>query len=138
VPGLTRWRQALELLKGKETKHSVTTFGEDYGSYCAAWEDGACSDSIDYSKCINGPGHTCGTKKGCHDLWPDYNFNQDQTWCAHFRRGFACPLRLHSCGMALDPCLCGLGLPHDNHSRMQVLRLVVLRQCNYLQSRQVA
>jgi len=74
-------KKALELLTSVETKHSVSSFGEDYGSYCAAWEDGACSASIDYNKCINGPGHTCGNKKGCHDLWPDYNFNTDQIWC---------------------------------------------------------
>ena len=71
------------MLETKPSKHSVETFGEDYGSYCAAWEDGACSDSIDLKTCVNGPGHTCGTKKGCHELWNDsgYNFNEDQLWC---------------------------------------------------------
>jgi uncharacterized ParB-like nuclease family protein len=71
----------LELLLSKPSKHSVLSFGEDYGSYCAAWEDGACSESLDLKKCTNGPGHTCGSKKGCHELWDGYNFNQDQLWC---------------------------------------------------------
>ena len=68
----------------------MLSFGEDYGSYCAAWEDGACSESLDLKKCTNGPGHTCGSKKGCHELWEDYNFNQDQLWCVVLRVASVC------------------------------------------------
>jgi hypothetical protein len=60
--------KALELL-GKSTQHDKTKFGEDYGSYCAAWEDGqrsAVSCANDDSKI----GHRCGTSKGCNDIWP--------------------------------------------------------------------
>ena len=88
----TACAQTLELLRSKPSKHPVpdfgedSSFGEDYGSYCAAWEDGACSESLDLKKCTNGPGHTCGSKKGCHELWDGYNFNQDQLWCVVFAR----------------------------------------------------
>ena len=100
----------------------MSSFGEDYGSYCAAWEDGACSASIDYNKCINGPGHTCGNKKGCHDLWPDYNFNTDQIWLARFHRRLACNLRLRVCVWAAGAQNSApLSLAHDRQSAMQVL-----------------
>ena len=53
--------------------------GADFGSYCAAWEDGACKkDTCDPPW---GPGHTCGTKKECKALWPSYDFDKSQTWC---------------------------------------------------------
>ena len=64
-------------------------YGADYGSYCAAWEDGACKPDSD-PDCQAGPGHKCGTRKDCKALWEtytnpntglQYDFNQDQTWC---------------------------------------------------------
>ena len=67
----------------------MVAYGADYGSYCAAWEDGACKPDSD-PDCQAGPGHKCGTKKDCKALWETYtdgvdtyhyDFNQDQTWC---------------------------------------------------------
>ena len=64
---------------------TVEQLGEDFGSYCAAWEDGACSST----SCLNatgGPGHKCGTLKECTALWPSdsngvVNYDQSQPWC---------------------------------------------------------
>ena len=64
---------------------TVEQLGEDFGSYCAAWEDGACGPS----SCLNvtgGPGHKCGTLKECTALWPsdstgEINYDQSQPWC---------------------------------------------------------
>ena len=71
--------RALELL-GKSSQHDKAAFGEEYGSYCAAWEDGKCTPDSEAS-CKSGPGHKCGSKKGCNDLWPSYNFDVSQAWC---------------------------------------------------------
>ena len=70
--------RALALL-GKSTQHDIAKFGEEYGSYCAAWEDGKCSSE----SCAGAVqiGHTCGTSKGCNDLWPSSNFDTSQSWC---------------------------------------------------------
>ena len=69
--------KTLELLASVPSKHSVSKFGRDYGSYCAAWEDGACSSGTH----TVGPLHSCGTLAGCDELWPSYDFDADQSWC---------------------------------------------------------
>jgi len=70
--------KAGELIK-KGTKATLGSVGADFGSYCAAWEDGAC---LAANSCDAGPGHSCGTDKECKALWsPQYNFDVDQTWC---------------------------------------------------------
>jgi glycerophosphoryl diester phosphodiesterase len=48
--------------------------GEEYGSYCAAWDDGACSSGLHQI----GPMHRCGTKTGCAELRPDRKLGG---WC---------------------------------------------------------
>ena len=65
--------KAQELIK-KGSKKSLAEVGDDFGSYCAAWEDGACKAET----CEHGPGHTCGQHKECTKLWPAYNFDLDQ------------------------------------------------------------
>jgi len=79
--------RTLELLESVPSKHSIEDFGPFYGSYCAAWEDGKCSDDPpDESPSSlfpyrNGPDHICGDLQGCDDLWPSYDFTADQAWC---------------------------------------------------------
>ena len=63
---------------------TVDQLGSEFGSYCAAWEDGACSSESCESRA--GPGHTCGTLKECKALWPEdsrglVNFDESQSWC---------------------------------------------------------
>eukprot|EP00287_Rhodomonas_sp_CCMP768_P015628 CAMPEP_0196757772 /NCGR_PEP_ID=MMETSP1091-20130531/103838_1 /TAXON_ID=302021 /ORGANISM="Rhodomonas sp., Strain CCMP768" /LENGTH=684 /DNA_ID=CAMNT_0042106557 /DNA_START=104 /DNA_END=2156 /DNA_ORIENTATION=+ len=57
--------------------------GEDYGKWCAAWEDGKCTPSIpDEVHPTNL--HTCGGSLGprCEDHWPTgWDFNEPQLWC---------------------------------------------------------
>ena len=68
--------KAQELIK-KSDKATLAEVGADFGSYCAAWEDGACRPDT----CPAGPGHTCGTKKECKALWGDqHNFDLDQVF----------------------------------------------------------
>jgi hypothetical protein len=62
------------IITAQRLNNPVSQVGEDFGSHCAAWEDGACSNT----SCAAGPGHTCGTKRECKALWPDYNFDNDQ------------------------------------------------------------
>jgi len=71
----------LHSLLGQWPDYVQSKWGEDYGSYCAAWEDGACADASSES-CSSGPGHTCGTLTGCKEMWEaDYDFSKDQKWC---------------------------------------------------------
>uniref|UniRef100_A0A7S1MZ60 Uncharacterized protein n=1 Tax=Hemiselmis andersenii TaxID=464988 RepID=A0A7S1MZ60_HEMAN len=56
---------------------NVKKFGEDYGSFCAAFEDGKCTNSNPM-----GMGqHACGTAEHCATMWPTYDFNTNQAWC---------------------------------------------------------
>ena len=53
--------------------------GADYGSFCAAWEDGVGHPTADLP---NPDGHhSCGTLSTCDGLWSSYNYNADQAWC---------------------------------------------------------
>jgi hypothetical protein len=53
--------------------------GADYGSFCAAWEDGICHPTADLP---NPDGHhSCGTLSTCDGLWSSYNYNADHAWC---------------------------------------------------------
>ena len=53
--------------------------GADYGSFCAAWEDGLCHPTASLP---NPDGHhSCGTLSTCDALWSSYNFNDDHGWC---------------------------------------------------------
>ena len=73
--------RVLALLETVPSKHDVASFGDTYGSYCAAWEDGACSPD-NAGPFSAGPKHTCGTLTGCSDLWAtDYDFSLNQPWC---------------------------------------------------------
>jgi len=40
-------------------------FSAEYGSYCAAWEDGNCAETGNASTGV----HTCGDKKECDEMW---------------------------------------------------------------------
>ena len=70
--------KTLELL-GSLVNWNVEAFGENYGTYCAAWKDGECSSGSH----PQGPLHSCRTHQGCEELFPSLNFDQDQSWCCY-------------------------------------------------------
>ena len=53
--------KALALLNTAAEGFSEANNGANYGSYCAAWDDGACSIKTDHTA---GPLHSCGLKTG--------------------------------------------------------------------------
>lgn len=61
--------------------------GEDYGKWCAAWDDGKCTDESAIIPDSRHTVHTCkGTleqeRTGCDALWGQrWNFSAPQTWC---------------------------------------------------------
>ena len=75
------WKaRAQDLVKMNKKGVTVEQLGAHYGSYCAAWEDGACKNEPCTE--LGGPGHTCGTQKECKALWgKDHDFNSAQPWC---------------------------------------------------------
>lgn len=63
----------------EKAKHGV-----DYGKWCAAWEDGKVTDGVaDVVKGFKNGSHTGGGSlgNGCHEHWPNYDYNQHQPWC---------------------------------------------------------
>ena len=64
--------------------HEKTRHGQDYGKWCAAWEDGlvTAGDAATVSGYQNGS-HTGGGSlgEGCHNHWNDTDFHKPQGWC---------------------------------------------------------
>lgn len=69
--------KTLELRRKTSSGHSVALFGEDYGTYCAAWEDGVCSSG----ELSTGPLHSCGSLATCEQLRAADNLGVDQSCC---------------------------------------------------------
>ena len=59
-------------------KDNIDFHGQDYGKWCAGWEDGACDATATL-----GPAHTCegSGATSCEMHWPTYDFTKDQSWC---------------------------------------------------------
>mmetsp|Transcript_26415 Transcript_26415/g.42382 ORF Transcript_26415/g.42382 Transcript_26415/m.42382 type:complete len:358 (-) Transcript_26415:79-1152(-) len=58
--------------------------GRDYGTFCAAWDDGVCDAAA--TEANEKGAHSCGTSDNCHKLWgpgssAKVEFNQNQEWC---------------------------------------------------------
>jgi hypothetical protein len=98
-------KERAKALIQKSTKKNLAQVGEDFGSYCAAWEDGACrteschsAESLSAAPSPTGPGHTCGTEKECTALWGgEYNFDVDQVRGAPAAARCAGPVRAGVC-----------------------------------------
>mmetsp|Transcript_89831 Transcript_89831/g.131510 ORF Transcript_89831/g.131510 Transcript_89831/m.131510 type:complete len:355 (-) Transcript_89831:107-1171(-) len=59
-------------------QNEIEIHGEDYGKWCAAWEDDVCTPSA-----TGGPEHTCkgSNATDCAMHWPAYDFSVSQSWC---------------------------------------------------------
>eukprot|EP00961_Rhodomonas_salina_P282577 3818587-Rhodomonas_salina.2 len=79
-PGSNPVSQARHTVSRTEIVCGITRFGDEYGTWCASWDDGICVPT----KFVYDEGeHPCeGTHSGsCDELWPDLDWQKDQSQC---------------------------------------------------------
>lgn len=60
--------------------------GQNYGKWCAAWEDGMCTPPTPPNGTMvpnwDQGKHSCtgSIAKNCSTHWPSYDFSKDQSW----------------------------------------------------------